>query len=311
MKTVHSLTVSIIVVLLLSLGLLIAPYSVWAKASPKPVSSTASPSSLAGLERYADKVDIFLEKDTTPDEKPAEEEKVEEIPGETPKAQDGDELDDYAEDDPFASDEPDTAETEEDTLESVNRVMFGFNETFMDYILTPISKGYRAIIPEEGRIAVRNAFHNLSAPARLVSSIVQLDADKSGRVLGRFLINSTVGLGGFIDVADQEFEIKKVDEDFGQALAVRGVPAGPYLVLPIFGPSTTRHAFGRVVDSALNPVSYFGAGLLVNAAVSATEQVNEYSFNIEDMENLEESAVDPYEGMRHFYLQIREKQIAE
>jgi len=141
--------------------------------------------------------------------------------------------------------------------------------------------------------------------------MVQLDADKSGRVPGRFLINSTIGIGGFFDVARDEFEIEKVHEDFGQALAVSGVPSGPYIVLPIFGPSTTRHAVGRIVDAALNPLSYAGVGVFINAGVSATEQVTEYSFNIEDIEALGENAIDPYEGMRHFYLEIREKQIRE
>ena len=193
----------------------------------------------------------------------------------------------------------------------MNRAVYSFNDTLMDYFFSPLAKGYRAIMPEEGRIAVRNVFHNISAPARLVSSIVQLDAGKSGRVLSRFLINSTFGLGGMLDVAGQEFEIDKVDEDFGQALAVRGVPAGPYLVLPIFGPSTTRHAFGRVIDSLLNPITYFGAGFLVNAGVSAAEQVNTFSFFIDEFESLEEGSIDPYESMRHFYLKNRERQIAE
>ena len=181
----------------------------------------------------------------------------------------------------------------------------------MDYFFSPLAKGYRAVMPEEGRIAVRNAFHNISAPARLVSSMVQLDAGKSGRVLSRFLINTTLGLGGMLDVAGQEFEIDKVNEDFGQALAVHGVPAGPYLVLPVFGPSTTRHAVGRVVDSLLNPINYLGAGFLVNAGINATEQINTFSFFIDEIESLEEGEIDPYEGMRHFYLKNSEKLIAE
>lgn len=305
MNTAKALTGALLF-FLLSVGPLVIPFSVQAKSSPGFEPSPSATSSLKGLDRVADKLDIFLEKDTTPEEKPAEREDAsEDNPFES------DELDDFAEDDPFATSEEDISEREDDTAESYNRFMFGINEGFMDYILTPVAKGFRAIIPEQGRVALGNAFYNLSAPARLVSSMVQLDADKSGRVLGRFLINTTVGLGGFMDVAEDEFEIKKVHEDFGQAMAVRGVPAGPYIVLPIFGPSTARHAVGRVVDAALNPLSYFGAGFLINAGVSSTELVNQYSFVIEDMEGLKESSIDPYEGMRHFYLEIREKQIAE
>lgn len=288
----------------LIIGFLALPFSVGAKPVPLSAPTPGNAFSLKGMERYADKVDIFLEKDTTPEnlEDEGEGAAEEALP---------DEESDFDEDDPFGSDEEDITDLDDDTFEPMNRAFFEFNDTMMDYFLTPIAKGYRWIMPEEGRIAVRNVFHNISAPARLVSSIVQLDAGKSGRVIGRFLINTTFGLGGMLDVAGQEFHIDRVDEDFGQALAVRGVPAGPYLVLPVFGPSTTRHAFGRVVDSLLNPISYFGAGLLINAGATAAEQVNTFSFFIEDIEALEEGSIDPYESMRHFYLKNRERQIAE
>ena len=285
------------------LGLLAIPFSVGAKPVYLSLPALDNLDSLKGMERYADKVDIFLEKDTTPDGLEDEGALQEELAP--------DEEGDFEEDDPFGSDEDDISDLDDDTFEPMNRAVYSFNDTLMDYFFSPLAKGYRAIMPEEGRIAVRNVFHNISAPARLVSSIVQLDAGKSGRVLSRFLINSTFGLGGMLDVAGQEFEIDKVDEDFGQALAVRGVPSGPYLVLPIFGPSTTRHAFGRVIDSLLNPITYFGAGFLVNAGVSAAEQVNTFSFFIDEFESLEESSIDPYESMRHFYLKNRERLIAE
>lgn len=286
----------------LIIGFLALPFSAGANPVPLSASTPDNAFSLKGMERYADKVDIFLEKDTTPDKLEDEGAGEEAVP---------EEESDFDEDDPFGSEEEDITDLDDDTFEPMNRAVFDFNDTMMDYLLSPIAKGYRWIMPEEGRIAVRNVFHNISAPARLVSSIVQLDAGKSGRVISRFLINSTFGLGGMLDVAGQEFEIDKVDEDFGQALAVRGVPAGPYLVLPVFGPSTTRHAFGRVIDSLLNPISYFGAGLLINAGATAAEQVNTFSFFIEDLEALEEGSIDPYESMRHFYLKNRERQIAE
>jgi len=292
-----------LLITLIVIGLLAVSFSVEAKPIPLSTPTLDIPSSLKGMERYADKVDIFLEKDTTPEGLEDEGEQEEELIPE--------EESDFEEDDPFGSDEEDISDLDDDTFEPMNRAIFGFNDSLMDYFFSPLAKGYRAIMPEEGRIAVRNVFHNISAPARLVSSIVQLDAGKSGRVLGRFLINSTFGLGGMLDVAGQEFQIDKVDEDFGQALAVRGVPAGPYLVLPVFGPSTTRHAFGRVVDSLLNPATYFGAGLLLNAGVTAAEQVNTFSFYIDEIEALEEGSIDPYESTRHFYLKNRERQIAE
>ncbi|MGV7222445.1 MAG: MlaA family lipoprotein [Nitrospinales bacterium] len=282
---------------------LLIPFSVLAKTGSFSAPAQNNLSTLNGLDLYADKVDIFLEKDTTPDSLEDESTSAEEdIPEEETN---------FEEDDPFGSDEEDISELDDDTFEPMNRAVFGFNDALMDYFFSPLAKGYRAIMPEEGRIAVRNAFHNIAAPGRLVSSLVQLDAGKSGRVLSRFLINTTLGLGGLLDVAGQEFEIDKVDEDFGQALAVHGVPAGPYLVLPVFGPSTTRHAVGRVVDGLLNPINYLGVGFLANAGINAAEQVNTFSFFIDEIESLEEGAIDPYEGMRHFYLKNREKQIAE
>jgi phospholipid-binding lipoprotein MlaA len=189
--------------------------------------------------------------------------------------------------------------------------MHDVNDTIYQYFFRPLAKGYRAVVPEEGRIAVGNAFDNLKAPAKLVSSAIQGDADKSGRVVSRFLINSTVGMGGFLDVAEQEYGIHNVDEDFSQALASQGVSQGDYLVLPVFGPSTTRDAVGMVVDSALNPASYFGIGFLANAALNTSERVNRTSFIVDDIDQLNESAIDPYESQRHFYLEIREKQTNE
>lgn len=109
-----------------------------------------------------------------------------------------------------------------------------------------------------------------------------------------------------LDVAGEEYEIENVNEDFDQALASSGVESGDYLVLPVLGPTTTRGVVGRVVDTALNPLTYTGAGFFVNAAVNTTERVNETSGHIDDIDELNKSAIDPYEAQRHFYLELRE-----
>ena len=254
----------------------------------------------------AKEIDIHLKKKTPPaPSKPDMELKKKMPPPELP------ERDDSFEEDPFAEAEEDTAEVKEDKLEGFNRAMHDVNDTIFQYFFSPVAKGYREVMPEEGRIAVSNAFDNLRAPAKLVSSAVQGDADKSGRVVSRFLINTTLGMGGMLDVAEEEFEIENVNEDFGQALATQGVESGEYLVLPFFGPTTTRDAVGQVVDNALNPINYFGIGFLANAAINTSDRVNQTSFVVDDIEQLNEGAIDPYESQRHFFLELREKQIKE
>ena len=258
----------------------------------------------------AKEIDIHLEKKTGP--APREEPDMElkkQMP--EPAAPEPEPQPEVFEEDPFATDEPDSAEIQPDKLEGFNRAMHDVNDTIYQYFFRPLARGYREVVPEEGRIAVGNAFDNLKAPAKLLSTVVQGDADKSGRVVGRFLINSTLGMGGMLDVAGEEYGIENVDEDFGQALASRGVSSGEYLVLPFFGPTTTRDAVGQVVDSALNPANYFGVGFLANAAINTSERVNRTSFMVDDIDQLNESAIDPYESQRHFYLELREKQIKE
>ena len=113
-------------------------------------------------------------------------------------------------------------------LYEVITFMFDVNEGLYDYFIEPVARGYRFVLPEDVRIIIGNLFDNVAAPVKLVSSLIQGDMDKSGRVLGRFLINATVGLGGMFDVAGQEYDIANVNEDMDQALGKRGVPTGPY-----------------------------------------------------------------------------------
>ena len=108
----------------------------------------------------------------------------------------------------------------------------------------------------------------------------------------------------------RNLSLNSVDEDFDQALAKYGTPNGPYLVLPIFGPTSTRHAFGRTVDGLLNPTTYF-LPFLGNAGLTVGEQVNSFSFYVEDKKALDQDAIDPYQSMQNFYYQNRQKKIKE
>jgi phospholipid-binding lipoprotein MlaA len=215
----------------------------------------------------------------------------------------------FDEEDPF-DDEFASLPKIDDRFESFNRVMFGVNSKIEEYFFEPLTTGYRFIAPEPVRLALRNAFDNVGMSARLVSSAVQGDFEKSGRTVGRFIINSTAGIGGLFDVAEEYVGLESVDEDFDQALASYGTPNGPYLVLPVFGPVSSRHAVGKAVDGLLNPINYF-LPFAGNVGLALGEQVNSYSFYIEDKKALDQDAIDPYQSIQDFYYQNRQKKIRE
>jgi phospholipid-binding lipoprotein MlaA len=205
--------------------------------------------------------------------------------------------------DPFAGDTRDLP-IMSDPFEGYNRWMFGVNETIYDNVLEPVARGYRNTVHENLRVALKNVFSNAMAPVKFVSSLIQLDFEKSGRVLARTLINTTFGIGGLADVAGEEYGIKDVNEDFDQAMGYYGVPTGPYVILPLFGPSTARNIFGRAADSIMSPTFLFAPGS-VSVGLAVEENINAASFIVEDKKQLEESALDEYESVRDFFQQYR------
>ena len=148
-------------------------------------------------------------------------------------------------------------------------------------------------------------FNNALFPVKLLSSLIQLDFNKSGRVITRTLINTTWGFGGMADVAGEEFGIEDVNEDFDQALGSLGIPTGPYLVLPFFGPATTRNMVGRAADALMSPGALLSASFGQNVIINAEDNVNQISFIIDDKKQLDDSAIDQYESVRDFYHQFR------
>jgi len=214
-------------------------------------------------------------------------------------------VEDYEDmEDPFAGTEKDIPILS-DPLEGYNRWMFGVNETIYDAVLEPVAKGYRDTVHEHLRIGIKNIFSNAMAPVKFLSSLLQLEFKKSGRVLARTLINTTLGIGGIADVAGEEYGIKDVNEDFDQALGYYGIPTGPYVVLPFFGPSTARNIIGRTVDTLLSPAAVVGASAGINIGVALEDNVNAASFIVDDKKQLEDSALDEYESIRDFYHQYR------
>ena len=205
--------------------------------------------------------------------------------------------------DPFAS-KLNTPEMS-DPFEGYNRFMFDFNQGFYDNLMKPVVTEYRDFVNEDIRIGIANIFDNAMAPLKLVSSFLQGDFDKTGRVIGRTLINTTIGLGGMFDVADSAFDIKDVNEDLDQVLGTYGVPTGPYIMLPFFGPSYARNIVGRIGGSFLSPTVHFSPGVEVAVGLSATDELNDTSFIIDDIDQMDDSTIDKYESVRDFYGQYR------
>ncbi len=213
------------------------------------------------------------------------------------------------EEDPFAEEEDDIPPLSDPFERWYNRPVYVFNDYFYEYLMRPVAESYRFIIPEDLRLIIRNMFRNILFPQRLVSSLFQGDFEKTGRVLSRTLINTTLGIGGMFEVANPEFGIKPVDEDFGQAMGKWGIPAGPYIVLPILGPSTARDAVGVTVDAVLNPLFWVVPDFITGASITSGQMVNEISFYIEDIKAFKDGAIDPYISFREFYHESREKLI--
>jgi phospholipid-binding lipoprotein MlaA len=195
-----------------------------------------------------------------------------------------------------------------DPLEPVNRVMYGVNDVVYFWILKPVLQVYVGAVPKPARTGIRNFFHNLATPARLVNCILQGKNSGADIELSRFGINTVVGVLGFGDPARDRWGLKPVEEDLGQTLAVYGLGNGFYLVWPLLGPSTLRDSVGMVGDMFLDPVRYVEPQA-ASIGISATSTVNDMSFHLGEYESLKAATVDPYIAMREAYTQYREKQI--
>jgi phospholipid-binding lipoprotein MlaA len=179
------------------------------------------------------------------------------------------------------------------------------NEAFYEHAMEPFVRGYRDIFHEDLRIGLRNVYNNATAPAKFASSLFQLEFGKAGRVFARTLLNTVLGFGGYADVAGEAFGINDVNEDFDQALGSIGIPTGPYVVLPFFGPATARNVLGRAVDTLTSPGAFTGQSFGANVVINAEDNINAASFIVDDKKQLEDSALDEYESIRDFYHQYR------
>ncbi len=203
---------------------------------------------------------------------------------------------------------------EPSVFEPFNEKMFSFNIWMDEHILRPVARSYAGAVPEKARRGVRRFFDNIGVVPRFANSLFQLKLDGAAREAGRFVINSTIGGLGFFDVAKNQFGLERSVEDFGQTLGKYGVGPGPYLVLPFVGPSTVRDAIGRVADGAMDPKTYFLSTVEITSTDAGTligSAVNERSLNLGLFESVDRFSLDMYSAVQDFYLQNRERQIAE
>jgi phospholipid-binding lipoprotein MlaA len=201
----------------------------------------------------------------------------------------------------------------EDPMEDLNRQVFAFNTAVDNIALKPVARGYRAIVPQPIRTGVRNFLNNLRSPIVFANQILQGDPDGAGNALTRAAINTTVGIGGLVDVAAHA-GYKDEPEDFGQTLAVWGVPHGPYMVIPLLGPSSLRDGTGMLVDSFADPVRLY----LFNtdregwhyARIGMTV-LDKREELLDALEDLEKNSFDYYAAMRSAYVQRRDAQVRD
>jgi phospholipid-binding lipoprotein MlaA len=194
-----------------------------------------------------------------------------------------------------------------DPLEPMNRYFFEVNHFLDEILLKPFAGYYHTALPDFAEDAVRNVVRNLHAPTILANDLFQGEFGRAGDTAGRFLVNSTVGVGGLIDVGDS-VGMKYHDEDFGQTLGVYGAGEGPYLMLPIMGPSNPRDATGRAVDYLLDPLTWIGyiynVGYINTARVVA-EGLDTRARNLDTLSELQKGSVDFYATIRSLYRQHR------
>ncbi len=198
-----------------------------------------------------------------------------------------------------------------DPFEPWNRFWFGFNDIFYLYLINPLYKGYDYVMPDPVQSGLSNFFHNVLFPVRFVSSLLQGRPLAAGAEFGKFFINTTVGLGGFIDVAKHKKTIVPLDpsgENMDQTFGVWGFGTGPYLVWPIIGPSSVRGTFGTAADYFLDPTFYFQTPLAVTATAGGL-RFNDLGPVLNLYNDSKAVAVDPYIAMREAYAAYKKRQI--
>lgn len=202
-----------------------------------------------------------------------------------------------------------------DPFESVNRGIFAFNKVLDDNLIVPVARGYRYVTPKSVRTGVDNFLDNLSEPVTMLNSALQGDIENTFTSFWRFVLNTTFGLGGIYDFASNDALLAKRSEGFGDTLGTWGVSGGPYLVLPIMGPSNLRDLTGRVADGYSDPFNYILADpdvcdgddcLIARGVVTGLVKREQL---LDPMQAIYEDSLDPYATFRSLYTQLRANDI--
>lgn len=191
-----------------------------------------------------------------------------------------------------------------DPWEGFNRGTQKFNDGVDDYFLNPVARGYQWVTPSFVDRGVTNFFSNVEDIGVTINDFLQVKLKQGGSDSVRFLINSTLGIGGLFDVAT-ELDFEKHDEDFGQTLGAWGVPFGPYLVLPFLGPSSPRNAVGLAGDAAMNPTFYINEAA-ITWGLTGLKLIDLKADTLSAYRISEEAAIDRYEFLRNAFIQRRE-----
>jgi phospholipid-binding lipoprotein MlaA len=199
---------------------------------------------------------------------------------------------------------------ENDPLESTNRVLFDVTIKVDKAVFRPTAVAYRRVLPQDLRNAIRNFLNNLNSPAILVNDILQGEVDRAGVTALRAGVNTTLGIGGFLDVAAR-WGYARHSEDFGQTLAVYGVGEGSYLFVPVLGPGNPRDLLGFVIDFAFNPLTFvqWGNEIYVPYTRFGVDLLDVRERNIETLDDVERNSLDYYASVRSLYRQSRANEI--
>jgi phospholipid-binding lipoprotein MlaA len=196
-----------------------------------------------------------------------------------------------------------------DPIEPANRAFFGFNQKLDAWFWSPLNRAYRKVAPEPVREGIRRALHNLNTPIFFANNVLQLRFGDAAETLGAFVLNSTLGMLGFFEPS-KEAGWEAHPADFGQTLDLVGVGSGPYIVVPILGPTTLRDGFGSAVDRFFQPLNYM-LGLPTQLLWGGGAGLSTRDEASENLAELEKSAVDFYAVMRSAYWQNRVKENAD
>ena len=212
---------------------------------------------------------------------------------------------------PTASTTADDADTEHDPAEPVNRAIFKVNVAADHAVMRPVAQAYSDHVPEGVQKGIHNVVQNLKQPAVAVNDALQGNVNQAWQSVQRLAVNSTVGVAGIFDVASQ-LGLPPHKADFGQTLAVWGVGEGPFVELPLLGPSNARDTVGTAVDMALNPLTFVGGAPATYAGVAtgSANVVDTRSQHLHDLDELERNSLDYYATLRSVYRQHRDAEIS-